>query len=265
MEIGVFVSKIENQRFSSLFSQTRPHDSNISVLYSKSSLGLKTTNVPSGSVNGELTVFLCLSRPDLPDYPIPPLPTHATCNYAKSRDHVPGKAHPSPPVEHEYHSIDVNYKRATCATSRLRGADRTINTMHPPADYKCVCLLFAQSEADLNIILSTIILFPSLPTSSSPPPPPTTGPPIPPPQSGQTAFGFHLGALPPMPHNGDLHLGPRQLLPPVPPPPGPPPPPLPPPTGPPHAAGHNSSRAEAKSARDPRSDLLSAIRIGGLV
>uniref|UniRef100_H2V246 Wiskott-Aldrich syndrome protein family member n=1 Tax=Takifugu rubripes TaxID=31033 RepID=H2V246_TAKRU len=176
-------------------------------------------------------------RPDLPDYPVPPLPTHATCNYAKSRDYVPGKAHPSPPVEHEYHSIDVNYKRVTCTTSALRGAERTNDTMHPPADYKCVYF-------------------------SSPPPPPTPGPPIPPPQSTQTAFGFHLGALAPMPHNGDLHLGPRHPLPPVPPPPGPPPPPLPPTTAPPPVAGHHGSRAEAKSARDPRSDLLSAIRIG---
>lgn len=138
----IFVSKIRKQRFSSLLSQTRPCDSNISVLYS-SSFGLKTTNVPSGNVNDKLTVFLCSSRPDLPDYPVPPLPTHATCNYAKSRDHVPGKAHPSPPVEHEYHSIDVNYNRVTCATSPLQGADRTNDTMHPPADYKCVCLLFA--------------------------------------------------------------------------------------------------------------------------
>lgn len=142
MEICVFVSKIKKQRFSSLLSQTRPCDSNISVLYS-SGFGLKTPNVPSGNMNGELTVVLCLSRPDLPDYPVPPLPTRATCNYAKSRDHVPAKAHPSPPVEHEYHSIDVNYKRVPCATSPLQGADRTNHTMHPPADYKCVCLLFA--------------------------------------------------------------------------------------------------------------------------
>lgn len=65
-----------------------------------------------------------------------------------------------------------------------------------------------------------------------------------------------------MPHNGDLHSGPRHPLPPVPPPPGPPPPPLPPTTAPPPVTGHNSSRAEANSARNPRSDLLSAIRIG---
>lgn len=141
MEICVFVTKIKKQRFSRLLSQTRPCDSNISVLYS-SSFGLETTNVPSGNVNGKLTAFLCLSRPDPSDYPVPPLPTHATCNYAKSRDR-PGKAHPSPPVEHEYHSIDVNYKRVTCATSPPQGPERTNDTMHPPADYKCVCLLFA--------------------------------------------------------------------------------------------------------------------------
>lgn len=140
MEICVFVSKIKKQRFSSLLSQTRPCDSDISVLYS-SSFGLETTNVPSGNVNSKLAACLCSSRPDLPDYPVPPLPTHATCNYAKSRDHVPGKAHPSPPVEHEYYSIDVNYERVTCSASPLQ--DRTNDTKHPPADYKCVCLLFA--------------------------------------------------------------------------------------------------------------------------
>lgn len=142
MEICVFVSKIKKQRLSSLLSQTRPCDSNISVLYSKS-FGLETTNVPSGNVNGELTAFLCLSRPDLPGYPVSPLPTHATCNYAKSRDQMPAKAHPLPPVEHEYYSIDVNYKRVTCSAPPLQGADRTDDTKHPPADYKCVCLLFA--------------------------------------------------------------------------------------------------------------------------
>lgn len=125
-----------------LLSWRRPCDSNISALYSVG-FGVKTTNAPSGNVNGELNVSLCLSRPDLPDYPVPPLPTHATCNYAKSRDYVPGKAHPSPPVEHEYHSIDVNYKRVTCTSSALRGAERTNDTMYPPADYKCVYLLFA--------------------------------------------------------------------------------------------------------------------------
>ncbi|XP_074467810.1 actin-binding protein WASF3 [Sebastes fasciatus] len=175
-------------------------------------------------------------RPDLPDYPVPPLPAHAACNRAKSRDYVPGNAHPSPPVEHEYHSIDVNYnKRVTyAAAAEPHTADRMNGSIRPTADYNSL------------------------------PPPPATGPPIP---SAQTAFGYPLGVLPPTPHNGVLHVGPGYQLPPVPPPglhmfpppPGPPPPPLPPPAAFSHLVG---GRAETKPVRDGRSDLLSAIRMG---
>ncbi|XP_062262146.1 actin-binding protein WASF3-like isoform X1 [Platichthys flesus] len=173
-------------------------------------------------------------RHDLPGYPVPPLPAHAACNFAKSHDYVPGNAQPSPPVEHEYHSIDVNYKRVTYATPELRPADRTNGSIRPPADYNC-----------------------------APPPPASGGPPIP---SASTAFGFPLGALPP--HNGVPHLGPGFPLPPapasgprMPPPPGPPP--LPPPAAPSHLPGHSKGcRAQAKPVRDARSDLLSAIRMG---
>uniref|UniRef100_A0A8C6M536 Wiskott-Aldrich syndrome protein family member n=1 Tax=Nothobranchius furzeri TaxID=105023 RepID=A0A8C6M536_NOTFU len=49
----------------------------------------------------------------------------AACNYAKSHDYIPGNAHPPPPVEHEYHSIDVNYKRLTYSPAEPHGADRT--------------------------------------------------------------------------------------------------------------------------------------------
>ena len=94
-------------------------------------------------LNEKLSVSHCLSRPDLPDYPVPPVPAHAACNYAKSHDYVPGNAHPSPPVEHEYHSIDVNYKRVTYATEEPPAADRVNGSMRPPADYKYVCLWFA--------------------------------------------------------------------------------------------------------------------------
>ncbi|XP_068457135.1 actin-binding protein WASF3 [Clinocottus analis] len=162
------------------------------------------------------------SRPDLLGYPVPPVPAQAACNHAQSRDHVPGNAHPSPPVEHEYHSIDVNYKRVTYApAAEPLAADRMNGSTHPPADYN------------------------SLPS------PPAASPPIP---SAQTAFGFPLG-IPPTSHNGVI--GPGYPLPPVPPPgshmfpppPGPPPPPLPP-------------SAETKPVRDGRSDLLFAIRMG---
>ncbi|XP_072231118.1 actin-binding protein WASF3 [Leuresthes tenuis] len=176
-------------------------------------------------------------RPDLLDYPVPPVPAQAACHYAKSYDYVPGNA-PLPPVEHEYHSIDVNYKRVTYATAEPGAADQINGSVLPPTDYNSI------------------------------PPPPPPGPPIP---SAQTAFGFPLGALPPAPHNGVLHVGPGYPLPPVPPPgpcmvpppPGPPPPPLPPPAGPSHLPGHsNSSRTETKPVGDARSDLLSAIRMG---
>ncbi|XP_034746843.1 wiskott-Aldrich syndrome protein family member 3-like [Etheostoma cragini] len=177
-------------------------------------------------------------RPDLPDYPIPPLPAHAACNRAKSNDYMPGNAHPSPPVEHEYHSIDVNYKRVTYATAELHAADRLNGSTRPPANCN------------------------SLPL------PPSPGPPIP---SAQTAFGFPLGALPPTPNNGVLPMSPGYPLPPVPPPgphmfpppPGPPPPPLPPSAAPSHLAGYSEGgRAETRPVRDARSDLLSAIRMG---
>lgn len=86
----------------------------------------------------------CLPRPDLPDYPVPPEPAHAACNYAKSRDYVPWNAHPSPPVEHEYHSIDVNYKRVSyAAVAEPPAAHRPNGSIHPPADYKYVCLSLA--------------------------------------------------------------------------------------------------------------------------
>ncbi|XP_034406495.1 wiskott-Aldrich syndrome protein family member 3 [Cyclopterus lumpus] len=173
-------------------------------------------------------------RPDLLGYPVPPVPSQAACNHAQSRDHVSGNAHPSPPVEHEYHSID--YKRVTyAAATELLAADRMNGSTHPPADYNSL------------------------------PPPPALGSPIP---SAQTAFGYPLVALPPTSHNGVLHGGPGYPLPPVPPPglhmfpppPGPPPPPLPPPV---HRAGHGGGGgAETKPVRDGRSDLLSAIRMG---
>ncbi|KAM7397934.1 hypothetical protein PAMA_006008 [Pampus argenteus] len=169
-------------------------------------------------------------RPGLPDYPVPPVPPLAACKYTKSHDYVPGNAHPSPPVEHEYYSIDVNYKRVTYPTPEPHIADHMDGSVRPPADYNSFPL------------------------------PPAPGPAIP---SAQTAFGFPLGALPPTPHNGVLHVGPGYPLPPVPPPPGPPPPPLPPPVVSMNLSGYSEgSRVETKPVRDARSDLLSAIRMG---
>ncbi|KAM9781406.1 actin-binding protein WASF3-like [Syngnathus typhle] len=159
-------------------------------------------------------------RPDVPDYPSPPVPSHGASNFIKSH----GNVQPSPPPEHEYHSIDVNYKKTTLET---QAAEKMNTSIRLPADNNCAH------------------------------PPPTQGPPIP---SAQTAFGFS----PPAVHNGaTTHGGPGYPLPPVPPPgppPGPPPPPLLPPATSSHLSG--SVRTEIKPLRDVRSDLLSAIRMG---
>ncbi|KAJ0004472.1 hypothetical protein NQD34_010686 [Periophthalmus magnuspinnatus] len=166
-------------------------------------------------------------RLDLPQYPIPPVPVHTACNFAKSTDFMPGNAHPSSPVEHEYHSIDVNYKRGTYSTVEPGFTEQMNGATRPPAEY--------------NSIL------------------PLAGAQIP---STQTAFGCPPAALSP-PHNGVLHVGPGYALPPVPPPPGPPPPPLPPPTAAPHPRNYShSGQGDAPPVRDARSDLLSAIRMG---
>lgn len=66
------------------------------------------------------------------------MPAHAACNSAKSHDYVPGNTHPSPPVEHEYQSIDVNYKRVTYAAAEPRAAGRMNGSIRLPADYKYV-------------------------------------------------------------------------------------------------------------------------------
>ncbi|XP_008331418.1 wiskott-Aldrich syndrome protein family member 3-like [Cynoglossus semilaevis] len=195
---------------------------------------------------------LCLhSRPDLLNHPVPPPPPHAACRSAKSVDFIPGNVNSSPPVEHEYHSIDVNYKRVTYALPDPQAEDRQKGSVLPPAGHNCMPLP----------------PLPHLPLPPPPPPgPPPPGPPIP---SAQTAFAF---PLPPSPHDGVLLVGPGFPLPPVPPsgphmvspPHGPPPPPLlPPPASPSCLPCHSSgSRAETKPVGDARSDLLAAIRVG---
>ncbi|XP_077361029.1 actin-binding protein WASF3-like [Festucalex cinctus] len=165
-------------------------------------------------------------RPDLSDYPTPPVAAHSASNFIKSH----GKAQPSPPAEHEYHSIDVNYKITTAESQ----AAEMSSSKRLPADY---------NHAH---------------------PPPAQSPPIP---STQTAFGF---APPAAQNGITTHVGPGYPLSPVPPPgpcvappPGPPPPPLPPPAAPSHLSGLcGNIRTEIKPVSDARSDLLSAIRMG---
>ncbi|KAM3869205.1 actin-binding protein WASF3-like [Diretmus argenteus] len=185
-----------------------------------------------GSSEGSLSPD---SRPDLPDSPIPPGP-------AQAHGYVPGNTPPSPPTEHEYHSIEDQGGALSSSTPEPHSAD-TINViLLPSADYN-----------------------PAEYSAGSGPPPPAPGPDIP---SAQTALGPPLGELPPTPHNEPLHvdLGSLPPIPPpgppmVPPPPGPPPPPLPPAT-PSHLAGHGEEKRADTPVKDVRSDLLSAIRMG---
>ncbi|XP_061608679.1 actin-binding protein WASF3 [Phyllopteryx taeniolatus] len=163
-------------------------------------------------------------RSELPNYTNPPVPALSASNYIKSH----GNTQPSPPAEHEYHSIDVN---KITTKVEAQGAEKMNSSIHPPPDYDCAH------------------------------PPPGQGPPIP---SPHTAFPFP----PPAAHKGaTINVGPGYPLPPVA-PPGPcmvPPPglPPPPPAAPSHISGLcGSIRAEIKPVRDVRSGLLSAIRMG---
>ncbi|XP_061754389.1 actin-binding protein WASF3 isoform X2 [Nerophis ophidion] len=160
------------------------------------------------------------SRPDLPEYPVPPVAVHST-----SKPHV--KVQLSPPAEHEYHCIDINYKR----TNTIEAAEKMNGSIRSSADYN----------------------------GASPPAVP--GPHLP---SAQTAFAFPPVAAA---HNGAaIHVGlgyPHPPVPPqgprVPPPPVPPPPSHPPPAAPSHLS--ELVRNKLKPANG-RSDLLSAIRMG---
>uniref|UniRef100_A0A8C6T013 Wiskott-Aldrich syndrome protein family member n=1 Tax=Neogobius melanostomus TaxID=47308 RepID=A0A8C6T013_9GOBI len=149
----------------------------------------------------------------------PPVPVHAACTFPKSPDYVP--------VEHEYHSIDVNYKRGTYSTVEPPFSEKMNGAMDPPAEYNTI--------------------------------PPLHGPgaKIP---SAQTAFGCPPGALSP-PLNGVLHVGPGYVLPPVPHHQDPTHPPSYHRTPTDNRYSH-SGRADTQPVRDARSDLLSAIRMG---
>uniref|UniRef100_A0A3Q3SKG9 Wiskott-Aldrich syndrome protein family member n=1 Tax=Mastacembelus armatus TaxID=205130 RepID=A0A3Q3SKG9_9TELE len=162
------------------------------------------------------------------------------------------------PTEKRDATMNVLHTASRCRTNELFSA--SIHRLQ-------VCLSFDKSEKQLIQCCFFNIILVISPSTRSVPPPPVPGLLIP---SGQTAFGFPLGTLPPpAPHNGVLHVTPDYPLSPVPPPgarivpPPPGPPPLPPPTAPFHFCGHSEgSRAETKPVRDPRSDLLSAIRMG---
>ncbi|CAL8365117.1 unnamed protein product [Lota lota] len=173
-------------------------------------------------------------------YPVPPCPPHATHH---PNGHGSVAAHPSPPAEHEYQSIEAYYEGGALGYTKTGShlAEPINGFPLPPVDYKSA----------------------EFPPSSRHPP---SGPSIP---STLTAFASPVGALPPTPH-----IGPGYPLPPIPapggrvamapPPPGPPPPPLPPAPSP-HMAvyGKGSTMvSDSKPVGDARSDLLSAIHMG---
>ncbi|XP_061659700.1 actin-binding protein WASF3-like [Syngnathoides biaculeatus] len=166
-------------------------------------------------------------RPEVPDYPTPPVPALGASNYIKSH----GNAQPSLPAEHEYHSIDVN--KITAKGAEARGAEKMNSSIHPPADCKCAHPLPGKG--------------PPMPSTH------TTSPfPLPAAHKGATVNVGPGYPIPPVPP-----LGPSML-----PPPGPPPP-LPPPAAPSHISGLcGSIRAEIKPVRDARCGLLSAKRMG---
>lgn len=118
-------------------------------------------------------------------------------------------------------------------------------------------ILHSETENLLSDFLSLSIM--EYYASSGPPPPPPA-PLIP---SAQTAFGSPLVSPTPLtgPRPGATGYGPPPLPPPgprmIPPPPGPPPPPVPP--APPQLAGLGDGKRQDSQ---PRSDLLSAIRMG---
>lgn len=82
-----------------------------------------------GSVSGSLCY--CFIRPELLGYPVPPVPAQVPSSCDRSHDGVSRNAQPSPPVEHEYHCIDVNYKRVTYA-------DHIEASVCPPTEYQYV-------------------------------------------------------------------------------------------------------------------------------
>ncbi|XP_036846392.1 wiskott-Aldrich syndrome protein family member 3-like isoform X1 [Oncorhynchus mykiss] len=178
---------------------------------------------------------------DLPDYPTAPGLPHSASNHALAHPYPPADIHES--VEHEYHSIGVSYREGTLNRTHHspplhRSTERINGTMTlPPADYSIMEYY-----------------------ASSGPPPPPPAPLIP---SAQTAFGSPMVSPTPLTgsRTGATGYGLPPLPPPgprmIPPPPGPPPPPVPP--APPQLAGLSDGK---RQDTQPRSDLLSAIRMG---
>ncbi|XP_057677794.1 actin-binding protein WASF3 [Corythoichthys intestinalis] len=126
-------------------------------------------------------------RPDLPDYPTPPVPGNSASNKIKSH----GNGQLSPPAEHEYHSIDVNYNITAVE----------VQTADPPSAQSLHIAStktpFAFPPAAVNngapIHVGTGFPLPPVPPlrpCMAPPPPGPPPPPLPPP-----AVPLQLSAL----------------------------------------------------------------------
>ncbi|KAK7926082.1 hypothetical protein WMY93_008392 [Mugilogobius chulae] len=147
-------------------------------------------------------------RPDLPEYPIPPVPVHAACNFAKSPDYVQGDTHPSPPVEHEYHSIDVNYKRGSYSTVEPPFTEQMNGATRPPAQYNTIPsakTAFGALSPPHNGVLHVGpgYALPPVPPPPGPPPPPLPPPTAPPHPRDFTSSG-RADALPVRDARSDL-------------------------------------------------------------
>ncbi|XP_077448608.1 actin-binding protein WASF3-like [Stigmatopora argus] len=127
------------------------------------------------------------ARPDLPDYPTPPVPCHSATNKIKTH----GNAQPSPPSEHEYHSIDVNYNTTavevqTTDPPPAQGphipSAKTAFVFPPPSAYNGTHLHLGP-----GFPLPPV---PSLRPCNAPAPPEPPPAPVPPP-----AFPSHLSGL----------------------------------------------------------------------
>ncbi|XP_051950029.1 actin-binding protein WASF3 [Xyrauchen texanus] len=199
-----------------------------------------------------------------PDFPVP------VCHAPVLARHIHTQPHPLMPVEtasssanggieHEYHSIGGPIGVGVSAAVGYRVG--TLNRTHPPPPQ----YLPTESGVNGNISLPPTDYGMMEYYASSGPPPPPLGPLIP---SAQTAFASPPAGLAPA-HPGSVTSAFHYPFPPVPPsgpalappPEGPPPPPALP--IPPHPVAFGEvRRQDLQPITDPRSDLLSAIRMG---
>uniref|UniRef100_A0AAZ3RIC7 Wiskott-Aldrich syndrome protein family member n=1 Tax=Oncorhynchus tshawytscha TaxID=74940 RepID=A0AAZ3RIC7_ONCTS len=164
---------------------------------------------------------------DLPDYPTAPSLPHSASNHALAHPYPPADIHES--VEHEYHSIGVSYREGALNRTHHspplhRSTERINGTMTlPPADYRyCYCNNSQDKKSGMQINNSLICKYQCVVIPDHHPLP--------------------------QPLLSHLHRQPLAR---------PPPPPVLP--APPQLAGLGDGK---RQDTQPRSDLLSAIRMG---